>query len=621
MFEAHRREPLKSVEDAFQSETGFGPWNPGIESSIPLEFAPLATIFRPENISSNFPELRELSEFSGISMEELAVFKPERLVVHEVLVRVIADLWVPDGDKYEDLGQNFRRMTSTIISKYVLPRMDEVTQLYDDLQMQISELMHRELADSFERESPPSAPERKGLFSLLGFGRKERPASLPSETAEDRGARILSTWERKADAAHAVLERRAYQALIKAASAVIRRHGHFIGDATLLTKLAVPLACNAHRSEAIGHHIEPYFLQGVAEEGYKLLPYQAHPVIMDVKGASASGKSTLRPLQKQLAARLGIPWNEVALISTDIWRKFLLDYDSLGAARRYAGSLTGQEFVMIDKKLDHYLVGKGEKGHLPHLVIDRFRFDSFSPSKSGRGAFIERFGHDIYVFFMITPPEATVDRAWERGQRFGRYKAVDDLLYHNVEAYTGMPQLYLSGMGIKDSEIHFEFLDNSVPKGTTPKTVAFGTNKELNILDVKSFIDIERFKKINISARRPEDIYIAAKLASATNTGFLVRCARATPVINFVEARTGRIYAKIQRGGLTTYGPEPSDPDVRVGLAAIAAEVCRYSHPVEEELGTLVPGDAPTLGAWGAGHAAPAETPVSPAGAGAAVPA
>ena len=112
-------------------------------------------------------------------MEELAVFKPQRLVVHEVLVRVIADLWVPDGDKYEDLGQNFRRMTSTIMSKYVLPRMDEVRQLYDDLQMQISELMRRELADVFERASPPSAPESKGLISRLGFGRKERSASLP----------------------------------------------------------------------------------------------------------------------------------------------------------------------------------------------------------------------------------------------------------------------------------------------------------------------------------------------------------------------------------------------------------------------------------------------------------
>ena len=79
--------------------------------------------------------------------------------------------------------------------------MDEVRQLYVDLQVQISELMRRELADVFERASPPSAPERKGLLSRLGFGRKERSASLPSETAEERGARILSTWERKADAA------------------------------------------------------------------------------------------------------------------------------------------------------------------------------------------------------------------------------------------------------------------------------------------------------------------------------------------------------------------------------------------------------------------------------------
>jgi hypothetical protein len=260
--------------------------------------------------------------------------------------------------------------------------------------------------------------------------------------------------------------------------------------------------------------------------------------------------------------------------------------------------------VIIDKKLDHYLVSKGEKGHLPHLVIDRFRFDSFSPSKSGRGPFIERFGHIIYVFFMITPPEATVERAWERGERFGRYKAVDDLLYHNVEAYTGMPQLFLTGMGIKGSKIYFEFLDNSVPKGRVPKTVAFGTNKELNILNVKSFIDIERFRKINISARRPEDVYASTTLAPGTNTGFLIRCARAVPVINFVEAGTGRIYARIKRGELITHGPESSDPDVKAGLAAIAAEVCRYSYAAQEELGTLVPGDAPTLGDWGPGQGA-----------------
>ncbi len=46
-----------------------------------------------------------------------------------------------------------------------------------------------------------------------------------------------------------------------------------------------------------------------------------------------------------------------------------------------------------------------------------------------------------HMFFVITPPDATVERAWQRGLKFGRYKAVDDLLDHNVEAFTGMPNL------------------------------------------------------------------------------------------------------------------------------------------------------------------------------------
>jgi len=36
--------------------------------------------------------------------------------------------------------------------------------------------------------------------------------------------------------------------------------------------------------------------------------------VMNVKGASASGKSTMRPLQKLLARKLNFPWKEFALI-------------------------------------------------------------------------------------------------------------------------------------------------------------------------------------------------------------------------------------------------------------------------------------------------------------------
>ena len=110
------------------------------------------------------------------------------------------------------------------------------------------------------------------------------------------------------------------------------------------------------------------------------LPPQEEAVVMNVKGAPASGKSTMRPLQKVLAGKLNWPWDEFALISPDIWRKFLLDYGALGAAYKYAGTLTGHEVEIIDKKLDRRMANRAAKGEIPHLLIDRFRFDSFVPN-------------------------------------------------------------------------------------------------------------------------------------------------------------------------------------------------------------------------------------------------
>ena len=341
-------------------------------------------------------------------------------------------------------------------------------------------------------------------------------------------------------------------------------------------------------------------------EGYRPLAPQDKPVVMNVKGASASGKSSMRPLQRILAKKLGFPWEDFALISPDIWRKFLLDYGSLGAAYKYAGTLTGHEVEIIDKKLDRHMAMKAAKGETSHLLIDRFRFDSFVPVSEGKEPtrLLTRFGELVYMFFMITPPEMTVERAWMRGLKVGRYKAVEDLLAHNVEAYTGMPELFFTWALDPGRRVHYEFLDNSVTEGHPPRTVAFGWNGEMTILDINSMLDIDRFRKINIHAREPEEVYVDKELAPERNVEFLKRCARLIPIINFADYDTGRVYARLEHGKWTwrdeqRFARALDDPDAKAGLEAIATAGCDPATSTPAEPTNLDSDKLHTLGAWG----------------------
>jgi len=99
---------------------------------------PLATVFSSVNVTSSINELQELSGFCGLPIERLSTFRPERRALHEVLVRVMADLSVPDGEKYEDFGVNFRQMTATIIDYHVAPKLPAIERIFEDLQREAS---------------------------------------------------------------------------------------------------------------------------------------------------------------------------------------------------------------------------------------------------------------------------------------------------------------------------------------------------------------------------------------------------------------------------------------------------------------------------------------------------
>jgi hypothetical protein len=583
-----------------------GAWNPGLQSELPRELWPLSTILRPENVTTPVEEAFELSDFCGLPIQDIVAFRAERLVVHELLVRVTASVTVPDGASYEDLGNNFRAIASAILSTYVQPHRDALAQVLQDLRDRASALIVRELAASlFAAPPPPAAPEKARGWSALFRRRKASTPPVPVETPEQREQRIVAAWSQKAQAATERLDRACFEALSRVATAITARQGRLFGDQMLLARLAVTLVCNDYGSELLGDAIAPYFAEAVARGGYRLLAPKAKRVVMNVKGASASGKSTMRPLQKSLARKLGLPWEDFAVISPDIWRKFLLDYGSLGGAYKYAGTLSGHEVEIVDKKLDRHMAAKAARGELAHLLIDRFRFDSFVPDAdvSHSTRLLTRFGDLVYMFFMITPPEMTVERAWKRGLQVGRYKAVDDLLAHNVEAFTGMPELFFTWALDPRRRVHYEFLDNSVREGSPPRTVAYGWNREMTILDLKAMLDIDRFRKINIQAQRPDDVYFAKELAAERNIGFIRRCVRLIPVINFAAYDTGRVYARLEHGAWAwrdenAFTRALADPDTRAALDAITAKgAVAPGEPHQPDLGD---DRLHTLGAWGA---------------------
>lgn len=584
-----------------------GPWNPGIKSQLPREHLPLSTMFSRENVSTSIERAHELSDFCGVAAHDLVAFRAERLIMHELLVRVTADIAVDDGPKYEDLGISFRRMASVILDTYIAPHRRDLVRLHDELRDKAAAMIAGELAKELfpGGERQQSKAESRPWRWFPGFGKAK--AKAPPETAEQRRQRIFAEWRRKSAAAASPFEKSCYQSLIKVVMAITGKRGRLIGDSQLITDLAATFVCNDHGSTILGAAIDGYIREAVAREGYRLLPPQAKPVVMNVKGASAAGKSTLRPRQRALAKKLNVPWDDFALISPDIWRKFLLDYDKLGPAGKYAGMLSGQEVEVIDKKLDRYMAAKAADGRMSHLLIDRFRFDSFAAESDDQEAstLLTRFGDLIYMFFVITPPEDTVERAWRRGLEFGRYKAVDDLLHHNVEAFTGMPQLFFTWALRTKKRVHYEFLDNSVAKGSQPRTIAFGWNGEMTILDIKFLLDVDRFRKININARGPEEVYAGKKMAAEQNVEFLKQCAKVIEVINFADYHTGRVYARLERGKWAwrdqrRFAEMLQDADAGAGLRAIG------SGDDDGGAADFVPPNLQkekdhTLGAWG-GH-------------------
>src|SRR5665811_871370 len=137
-----------------------------------------------DSVCTSVAKADEMHDLTGVERSALVAFRPSRLALHEVLIRVTADLSVPDGSKIEDLGINFRRMTRAILARCVDPRIDEITAVYESLRKQVATLIDGELltvltVDAAARAAA-TAPPARGLRTLLE-GWRARPSVAARE--------------------------------------------------------------------------------------------------------------------------------------------------------------------------------------------------------------------------------------------------------------------------------------------------------------------------------------------------------------------------------------------------------------------------------------------------------
>ena len=441
---------------------------------------------------------------------------------------------------------------------------------------QIETLIDKEISETLFA-GPKKAPTPKRFWSF--FKSKKTRTETPAESLVEKEFRVIASFKEKGLKATDRQSSATYRSLYRVLGAIANKRGFLGRDRELLVELCTRHACNFLGGRLIGKIVHNLILQAISDQGYQLTPEAENSILISLKGTSAAGKSSLRPRLLETMNELGLVNGKYGTISPDIWRRLLLDYDSLHDAYKYAGRLTSYEVNIIDSKLDQYIRGKAQKRQaIPHLMVDRFRFDSFASDKVSRVLHktYVKYIDTMYMYFVIIPPEATVERGWKRGLDRGRYKSVEDFLGHSVEAYEGIPKLLFKYLSNSNPRYVFEFLNNDVPFGSYPLPIARGSQSHMDIFDPMGFVNIVRYQKINVLARNKDEVYEQSeRFKVGKNLDFLNQCIARLEHIRFIDPDSNLEYIQVNKGRLlvtekATYERIISNPELRIVFESLS---------------------------------------------------
>lgn len=190
-------------------------------------------------------------------------------------------------------------MSERVYKGFVLPQRASIVRTFDQVRYDARIEIESLLASEVFTESDSNIRVLGKLARLLGA----RPTKAAQPTKTENALRLAYQWkdERNEDVPSA-----SRRALGRVLGSIVATRGALLVDRDVISKIAEGMVLNRLGSAAVGKRVEELFEQAVRAERYRKLPRQSAPVFLNTKGASASGKSTIRPRQRRMAESLGL---------------------------------------------------------------------------------------------------------------------------------------------------------------------------------------------------------------------------------------------------------------------------------------------------------------------------
>jgi hypothetical protein len=220
-----------------------------------------------------------------------------------------------------------------------------------------------------------------------------------------------------------------------------------------------------------------------------------------LSGAPACGKGTAAVMHEEHAKELlGIAWNDVVKINTDVHRHIVSHHDITGEEKENSVALNGDESSYITLRAYDRMSAKINADSAPHLLIDGANpaIDRLNLATKNKGS--------LHLLIVSTPVNVSIERAYARGISTGRYVLTNYMLRLH---YDISQDLFTRLAEYKDSNIEFAILNNDVPEGEPPIKLMDGNLNERSVyvFDPRGMAEFCGKRNLNLKAKNNDELF------------------------------------------------------------------------------------------------------------------